>query len=504
MTDEQIRQRAVSIAVEAAEADTIQTYTSQRPFVPHEWVVRAIAKALKERTPVQVGRAVTDVITEIVERATASVREASDRNAELISRALERIELLEAEPTGHGNNNRTIELLEDHRALSGRVQAMTVRIDQLEAGRTGRKWVIDGQQVDGPQFVAPPLEGHTMRRHAKPPEFVHPDNLQTVHEVAADGGDDMARGILQLTKERDEARRALKAQHDQYEHEIEQYKNAAAERERSRVATQREADTVRESLEMAARDRDRFNAGLTDANGRIAELQAQRLKERLTIVDQARQIAELRTTLEQRASEHAAALSRQASTWESDRREGAEQVRRLIEENQNLRSQSGTMWPKSERDKAMAKIAELQLERDNTWRLLDHRVDGQPFYSEQDRPIGDMVHEVLEHYRREIAIATAHLKERTAEADRMRPFVVASQRWCNAWLHDGHRAPIDRPMSSAMVAQTCALMEAYETACSQAADEDDDGFANAAANEGARIAAESRAETESDPGSVSG
>jgi hypothetical protein len=86
MTDEQIRQRAVSIAVEAAEADTIQTYTSERPFVPHEWVVRAIAKALKERTPVQVGRAVTDVITEIVERATASVREASDRNAELIAR----------------------------------------------------------------------------------------------------------------------------------------------------------------------------------------------------------------------------------------------------------------------------------------------------------------------------------------------------------------------------------------------------------------------------------
>jgi chromosome segregation ATPase len=168
---------------------------------------------------------------------------------------------------------------------------------------------------------------------AEPPE-VHPDHLQTVHEVAADGGDDMARGILQLTKERDEARRALKAQHDQYEHEIEQYKNAAAERERSRVAAQREADTVRESLEMAASDRDRFNAGLTDANGRIAELQAQRLKERLTIVDQARQIAELRTTLEQRASEHAAALSRQASTWESDRREGAEQVRRLIEENQ--------------------------------------------------------------------------------------------------------------------------------------------------------------------------
>jgi hypothetical protein len=121
MTDEQIRQRAVSIAVEAAEADTIQTYTSERPFVPHEWVVRAIAKALKERTPVQVGRAVTDVITEIVERATASVREASERNAELISRALERIELLEAEPTGHGNNNRI------HRAARGSPRVVGAR-----------------------------------------------------------------------------------------------------------------------------------------------------------------------------------------------------------------------------------------------------------------------------------------------------------------------------------------------------------------------------------------
>ncbi|HUS27582.1 MAG TPA: hypothetical protein VMZ53_03715 [Kofleriaceae bacterium] len=31
--------------MEAAEADTIQTYTSARPFVPHEWVVRAVMKA---------------------------------------------------------------------------------------------------------------------------------------------------------------------------------------------------------------------------------------------------------------------------------------------------------------------------------------------------------------------------------------------------------------------------------------------------------------------------
>jgi hypothetical protein len=461
MTDEQIRQRAVSIAVEAAEADTIQTYTSERPFVPHEWVVRAIAKALKERTPVQVGRAVTDVITEIVERATASVREASERTAALLAKALERIELLEAEPTGHGVQNRIAEALEDHRALSGRVQALVVRVDQLEAGRTGAKWIgdmghaaqrhlwprapmskllVNGRPRDvtdhggGHYSVMLQPEDTNLGRVtiAEPPE-VHPDHLQTVHEVAADGGDDMARGILQLTKERDEARRALKAQHDQYEHEIEQYKNAAAERERSRVAAQREADTVRESLEMAASDRDRFNAGLTDANGRIAELQAQ---------------------------------------------------------------------------------------RDNTWRLLDHRVDGQPFYSEQDRPIGDMVHEVLEHYRREIAnlrdqlrvadadrvplrmdldIATAHLKERTAECDRMRPLVAAAQRMAGSYTATAWPEPF-----RSVARHVIEASEAYEIACSQAADEDDDGFANAAANEGARIAAESRAEAESDPGTVSG
>jgi hypothetical protein len=168
----------------------------------------------------------------------------------------------------------------------------------------------------------------------------------------------------------------------------------------------------------------------------------------------------------------------------------------------------------------MAKIAELQLERDNTWRLLDHRVDGQPFYSEQDRPIGDMVHEVLEHYRREIAnlrdqlrvadadrvplrmdldIATAHLKERTAECDRMRPLVAAAQRMAGSYTATAWPEPF-----RSVARHVIEASEAYEIACSQAADEDDDGFANAAANEGARIAAESRAEAESDPGTVSG
>lgn len=41
-----LQEKAIALAVEAAEADTLQSYTSARPFVPHVWVVKAIEKAL--------------------------------------------------------------------------------------------------------------------------------------------------------------------------------------------------------------------------------------------------------------------------------------------------------------------------------------------------------------------------------------------------------------------------------------------------------------------------
>ena len=41
------REEAAQLAVKAAEADTINTYTQARPFVPHEWVVRAVMAGAK-------------------------------------------------------------------------------------------------------------------------------------------------------------------------------------------------------------------------------------------------------------------------------------------------------------------------------------------------------------------------------------------------------------------------------------------------------------------------
>lgn len=55
------------------------------------------------------------------------------------------------------------------------------------------------------------------------------------------------------------------------------------------------------------------------------------------VVDQARQIAELREELTQVNARAANDLIRQSRNWDDDRREGLEQVRRLVEENQKMR-----------------------------------------------------------------------------------------------------------------------------------------------------------------------
>jgi uncharacterized coiled-coil DUF342 family protein len=612
--EQEIKDKARRMAIDAASADPeLHKYTEAARTggarEPHDWVVNAIAKALKERTPVQVGRAVTDVITEIVDKEIDGLRRRHEAAVDSISarlRALEgtgdrtsspartsvvdvlnlcrdalvritalegiassgsafgeRLKRAEANATDAQRRADAIantynEEREDRRALSGRVQALVVRVDQLEAGRTGTGWIGD--------------MGHAARRHlwprapnakllvnGKPRDvtdhggghyslMLEPEdtNLGRVavsdpttesieqHNNAMTMLGDAQRAIATMTKERDSCRSEFRALHDgvrmilsRHGHDapiltggiMTQIDKLLADRkmlEGQCAERAKERDEARRGYKCAVDERDALEKQRDEAVRQRDQYGDRNKAHSATTADQAAQIAELRATLKQREAEHSAALSRQASTWESDRREGAEQVRRLIEENQSLRSQSGTMWPKSERDKAMAEIAELQLERDNTWRLLDHRVDGQPFYSEQDRPIGDMVHEVLEHYRREIAnlrdqlrvadadrvplrmdldIATAHLKERTAECDRMRPLVAAAQRMAGSYTATAWPEPF-----RSVARHVIEASEAYETACSQAADEDDDGFANAAANEGARIAAESRAEAENDPG----
>ena len=400
------------------------------------------------------------------------------------------------------------EVLKDLRALSGRVQAIGVRIDQLEAGHTGR-------------IVGERLVGHAMQRHGDPTtaalERMAAEHRKTLERLGdatdlieqmaraagmsqlggraecaeyvrkrlADLGDTIAHyragnfvsdagemAIATLTKERDEARRALKMTQDERDHEVkcrrdaetkleqmtrhrntlgaqidqcrtvcsEQFNEQAtgtavvhtvqmleAQLKSAHDASRRQmadTETVRQALELATADRDRFNAGMMDANKRVGELQIQRTKDRTTIADQAAQITELRAA-----------------------------NRSITELLEGLCMDCGGIGLQGAKDSAKVVRDHIKITTE-ALRVAD--ADRVPL-------------------RMDLDIATAHLKERTAECDRMRPFVNSAAMAANAWQHELDAAL--RGLSEPLYAALCAMADAagvYEEACSQAADAEKD------------------------------
>lgn len=504
--DKQTRERAIAIAVEAAEADTIQSYTSERPFVPHVWVVSAITKALTERqrTPVQLGERISEIIAEVVNVAI----ERRDRERAYGVR-LDNLgaDLTKAEGTIK-NMRGTVEGMgmtlaeQNQRAI-----ALHARVDALERGRTGAGWIGDmghamqrhgdvvgitrdpttaalenvraeldiarrkydevkrdrdhlhargaevaAELIDARNEAARRKDDHnrTMRKLGEATGLLEQcaraagmeelgsraenaaylrkriadldDSLKLYRDgkIVSEAGDrpyrelhDGIRHVLgkvgdapvttngimtavaAIIAQRDEARRGYKCAVDERDALEKQRDEAVRQRdqygERNKAhstTTAEQARTIadlREALGMATADRDRFNAGMSDANSRLAEVQAKAASRMRVISDQAEQITELR---------------------------------------EQLRVADGDRIPLR---------MDLDAERD------------------------------------------AH-KQTREKCGRMQPLVVSAQVAANAWQHelDANLRGLSGPMHKAL----CDLGDAagvYETACAQAADAETDG-----------------------------
>lgn len=221
-----------------------------------------------------------------------------------------------------------------------------------------------------------------------------------------------------------EVTNALRADAEQY---IAERNRLTVELQSAKESAQRAHDDsaqVRQALATATKERD-------NAYRAADKAKAQRDGVRSTVVDQARQLEELRqgqrdacdsiADLQRDHAEHVSALTDRTNA----------EIERLTADNQRLRMQTAEMWSKDQREAAHSELADLR----EQLAMVD--ADRVPLRMDLDEA-------------KAIAAITA-------------PLVKVTQQWCNAWLHDGYRETIDRPMSSAMVANTCELVGAHET-----------------------------------------
>lgn len=365
-----------------------------------------------------------------------------------------------------------------------------MRVDALEAGRTGRAPI---------EFIKPHHRPARTEYPAQAPDFVHPDHLTTVHEVAADQGDYMAKAIMTLTNERDTAKRQLANLQRERQALIDQRDTAEGDRSRAvdrahvhskNIATLNgtiehlrvERDTLQAQYESAreggrrahedsAQVRNALHTATKERDNAMRaadKAKAQRDGARSTIVDQARQIGDLRLTLEHENKAHAAALHHKDAQREIDFAEGSKQNARLIEENQRLRSLSGSMWPPSERDKTLLEVVDLQNRYDATHAAHQSALDRLRDIREQ-----------LQIHRERHAVSIRHLEnaqrtltERDDETARMRPLVTTAQLAAAAW--DAEPASSIANLSAPFIDSLYKLATAsdvYEKACSDAAED---------------------------------
>lgn len=418
-----------------------------------------------------------------------------------------RLDKLEARSCGDSGHNDRIHATEmaqaldrgELRALSGRVQAMCVRLDQLEAGRTGKAPIA---------FIEP---SHAVRRHvpaleqAGPPASVHPDHLRTHYEVSADGGDTMAHAILTVTKERDEARWALKASQDDQAVRLESARHAAGR-------AQAEAEKLRGLLEAMRTERDdlekaravlqmRYEAQCEDQRHTVAErddIKAQAL----TMGEELNKAVAAREALRESFDAATAQSEQHAAKW-------AEEHARVAELQAKLANRMRTASDQADQIAELRARLATKDENPSEFRALHDSVrfvlakhGNAPVTRDGIMDVIGKAFDELHDVREQLRVADADriplrmdLDEARAAIKRMGPLCATAQRVANALEHIA-LGNTNEPQPA--IAACTALIEAsdtFERLCAEAsALSDDDGFADAAANEGARIAAESRAE----------
>lgn len=483
---DKLQAEARRIAIEAASKDPNgYDYTFEarqgKPWEPHTWVVNAITAALRKRTPVQVGAAVTDMITEIVDKANErldrrittivdSVTErlralegTGDRTSSpartsvvdvlnLVTDALKRITMLEVAPP----NSRTDAEID---AIGLRCDALASRIEQLESGRTGPRAFTGSREIlavsDDPDRMAKGMADALVRGIAQrspfPPGVADPttealrnaadlaQRLKTEQHEHRCTIDRLNAGASREMEMRDEIDKLKLELHDLRKERDDALASKARKRERLTEATlliDRIAQAVGRGLDAST--------ALGSREQNTTEILKWIEATKRTIADQAAQITELRGELVR--------------------------VRTIVDEATfSLDAKAaidGAMPLPMRIDAVLAQVADL------TEQLRVADADRVPLRMDLD--------------------------EAKADVARMLPVVLAAQSWASTRVADDRNA-------ATLSGKLLTACDDYEEACAKAAsaglgDDEDDGFAMAAANEGARIAAESRAERESDPG----